>query len=84
MARLETGAVQFGNDWPGTFIRGDHAAHFAMTLDRVIKGLPAIYMNQIERSVLEGLRDTLAGSNTRHPGHKATMLKPYKECLPDG
>jgi hypothetical protein len=23
--RVETGAVQFGNDWPGLFIRGDNA-----------------------------------------------------------
>lgn len=25
--RVETGAVQFGNDWPGVFIRGDQCVH---------------------------------------------------------
>jgi len=26
--RVETGVVQFGEDWPGVFIRGDNAFHF--------------------------------------------------------
>ncbi len=30
--RVETGAVQFGDDWPGLFIRGDEALFFAMDL----------------------------------------------------
>jgi hypothetical protein len=25
LPRVETGAVQFGDDWPGLFIRGDNA-----------------------------------------------------------
>ena len=25
LPRVETGAVQFGNDWPGLFLRGDNA-----------------------------------------------------------
>lgn len=29
--RVETGATQFGDDWPGLFIRGDDA--FALSLD---------------------------------------------------
>lgn len=32
MGRPETGTMQFGDDWPGVFIRGDNAAHFAMAL----------------------------------------------------
>lgn len=28
--RVETGVVQFGEDWPGVFIRGDNAGHYAM------------------------------------------------------
>lgn len=31
-ARVETGVVQFGDDWPGIFLRGDHALAFAMEL----------------------------------------------------
>ena len=27
--RVETGAVQFGDDWPGVYVRGDNALHMA-------------------------------------------------------
>lgn len=33
LRRLETGAVQFGNDWPGVFIRGDEAIGLAASID---------------------------------------------------
>jgi len=31
-ARVESGVVQFGEDWPGVFFRGDNAAYIASTL----------------------------------------------------
>lgn len=37
--RVETGAVQFGDDWPGVFIRGDNAAGFALSLDHAAEAL---------------------------------------------
>lgn len=33
--RVETGAVQFGNDWPGLFIRGDNAHSLALWIRRL-------------------------------------------------
>lgn len=30
--RVETGPTQFGDDWPGLFIRGDNAFEFAVKL----------------------------------------------------
>jgi hypothetical protein len=33
--RAETGPMQFGEDWPGVFIRGDDALVFAMMCPRV-------------------------------------------------
>lgn len=30
--RVETGPVQFGDDWPGVFIRGDNAGALVMQL----------------------------------------------------
>ena len=33
--RVETGAIQFGNDWPGYFIRGDNAAGLMLNLREV-------------------------------------------------
>lgn len=35
--RVETGPIQFGDDWPGTFIRGDNALNYALTLRNVIQ-----------------------------------------------
>lgn len=37
--RVETGAVQFGDDWPGLFIRGDDAGALAFQLELVIEAL---------------------------------------------
>lgn len=37
--RVETGAVQFGEDWPGYFLRGDDAMLLAMDLQYIISVL---------------------------------------------
>lgn len=34
--RIETGVVQFGNDWPGIFIRGDRAIYLAFILSQYL------------------------------------------------
>lgn len=34
--RIETGAVQFGDDWPGVFIRGDDALHYAAIMRAMV------------------------------------------------
>jgi hypothetical protein len=36
--RVETGPIQFGNDWPGIFIRGDNALWFAFLLKGFLDG----------------------------------------------
>jgi hypothetical protein len=33
---IETGVTQCGDDWPGVFIRGDHAAMYALHLKAVL------------------------------------------------
>lgn len=35
--RVETGVVQFGDDWPGVFIRGDHAFSWLQDLKAVLE-----------------------------------------------
>lgn len=40
--RIETGAVQFGEDWPGLFIRGDNAMGIALHIDTISAFLNAI------------------------------------------
>ena len=33
--RVETGAIQFGDDWPGLFVRGDDAIFLAIAIDKI-------------------------------------------------
>ncbi len=35
LPRVETGAVQFGDDWPGLFIRGDNALALMLWIRRL-------------------------------------------------
>lgn len=37
--RVESGAVAFGDDWPGVFVRGDVAAFLARDLERALRML---------------------------------------------
>ncbi len=57
-ARVETGSLQFGDDWPGIFIRGDDAAQFAMSLAAVFGHVK----EPIAQAVLSGLHQTLASA----------------------
>lgn len=34
--RVETGPIQFGDDWPGVFIRGDNALVYAHILEQLL------------------------------------------------
>jgi hypothetical protein len=38
--RVETGPVQFGDDWPGVFVRGDNAFGYAMALREAMEKIP--------------------------------------------
>jgi hypothetical protein len=55
--RVETGPLQFGDDWPGVFIRGDNALSDAQMLEMALPYLPADAW--IARSVITGLITTL-------------------------
>jgi hypothetical protein len=63
--RVETGAIQFGDDWPSVHIRGDNAFNYAMHLKEVIEKCdlhPGI-VGEIRFSlmILRGLLDDLQG-----------------------
>jgi len=61
--RVETGPVQFGDDWPGVFIRGDNAANCAMLLHAVItESGNTPRTNHVARVMLTGLYNTLRGA----------------------
>lgn len=64
--RVETGAVEFTYadgriDWKGLFLRGDHAAFYAMNLAQAIEQLKQNPENFLLVNVLQGLVDTING-----------------------
>lgn len=56
--RVETGVVQFGEDWPGVFIRGDNAAMYALALSNLIEGKA----EPLDKAYVGGLVLLLQGS----------------------
>ena len=63
VSRIETGVVQFDDDWPGVFIRGDNALYYAMLVRRAVESMP----NGLVKSNLKGLADLLDESRVRGP-----------------
>jgi hypothetical protein len=51
LPRVETGAVQFGDDWPGLFIRGDNA----LALMLWIRSLSELLANHPDPTVADRL-----------------------------
>jgi hypothetical protein len=66
--RVETGVVQFGDDWPGVFIRGDDAFNYANMLKAVLHSTEA---GSIARVATKELIDLLESSNVNNQS-KAT------------
>jgi len=60
--RVETGVVQFGDDWPGVFIRGDNAFAYARALNALLEGRADVLMT----ARVNGLLRLLQASDTRH------------------
>lgn len=58
LQRVETGVVQFGDDWPGVFIRGDNAAYYSMALDSLLSGS----VDPMTIGILSGLNELLKSS----------------------
>jgi len=59
--RVETGAVQFGDDWPGYFIRGDGACYLAICINSVLSQLTANQLKDVffHATELQGLADAI-------------------------
>lgn len=55
--RVETGPTQFGDDWPGIFIRGDNAFAYALALEYLLSEdtQPDPLSDVVHRSTAEGL-----------------------------
>jgi hypothetical protein len=63
--RVETGAIQFGDDWPGLFIRGDNALYYGAIL-RLSLGSGVI--TPLDRHILTGLAEELQSVDIRKDG----------------
>lgn len=75
--RIETGVVQFGDDWPGVFIRGDDCHNFLLHLGTALE-TPGL--DELTVLVLKGLESTLASSNVHASPSNVQHLLPYKDC----
>lgn len=66
--RVETGALEINDDWPGVFIRGDNAMYYAMNLQSLLNQFEKMEEQQDRPfvvAVLKGLLNTLQSCNTR-------------------
>ena len=60
-SRMETGPVQFGDDWPGVFIRGDQACWAGRMLSLLIEhDLLKDEVDVISKMTIEGIADMLS------------------------
>lgn len=60
--RVETGPVQFGDDWPGIFIRGDNSLYYARVLSMLLESYGTA-LSPLMCAELEGLRGLLESCN---------------------
>lgn len=56
--RVEDGPIQFGDDWPGSFLRGDTCAFFAIHLEQYIKGDRNVFTVVVVENLLRQLKNT--------------------------
>jgi hypothetical protein len=65
-ARPETGPMQFGDDWPGVFIRGDDAFGYAFALRRAVERLAEFDSSSVDVARLADLVELLGSSRLTH------------------
>lgn len=80
-SRPETGTMQFGNDWPGIFIRGDSAVGFALSLQSALAENLDPNIRAITAAPAKGLVKLLFSCDTSVNPNAEQMLKPWAECV---
>jgi len=77
--RAETGVMQFEEDWPGVFIRGDNAAMWAMAIREVLSKITESKFGY-SYVMVKGLADLLSSSDTRSdPTPQKARLLPNEQ-----
>lgn len=60
MSRPESGPMQFGDDWPGVFIRGDNALFMAMALTAILEIPEDLQTGEFRKTIREqALREVI-------------------------
>jgi len=78
--RPETGPMQFGEDWPGYFIRGDNAVYLGMLLEGMLKDeMLEIGYPLLDATILRNLARDLQSSDVRS-GAQVQKLAPFEQC----
>lgn len=67
--RVETGPIQFGDDWPGVFIRGDNAMAIAIALKNAAAEMKRKGCSDWDVMQVEDVRRTLAKCDARTTGN---------------
>lgn len=81
--RAETGQMQFGDDWPGVFIRGDNALYYAMQLETALNAPELLSKDggdAILYTALESLANLLANANAFAGLQDVQLMKEYKNA----
>lgn len=67
--RVETGPLQFNDDWPGIFIRGDVAYGYAAALHAYLNDPnPSENMRKINESIIENFARLLVSCDVHQRG----------------
>ncbi len=61
--RPDTGPMQFHGDWPGVFIRGDEALHFAAMIEWLFAGKVIVLDNSVLRRLATILQSCCVDKN---------------------
>ena len=85
--RPETGPMQFGKDWPGLFIRGDHAFQYFMSLEEAIarlkrSGSGDFVLDSVLAGLLSDLKSCRVMPGQTDPEATVQMLRAFGDCLP--
>jgi hypothetical protein len=66
--RVETGALQINEDWPGLFIRGDNAAYLAQSIDALLDNISEDEKNKnaFLLAHLQGISKIIKGEVLQH------------------
>lgn len=87
---MESGALAFGADWPGLFLRGDDSLHYAQHLrsllaatEKVIAADPDAVGPEVYHAmvVLPNLVRKLQSVDVSDPLQKHVQLRSARECL---